>query len=116
MQPVAFVKVMVAAAEVSPVTNPVRLPTEATEGFELLQVPDPEGSENVMADPRQTVAAPEIAAGNAATVTGREVAQPVGSVYVIVSVPGEIPVSNPGPVKDPTALLLLVQVPLPASV
>ena len=77
----------------------------------------PPASDNVIVSPGQTVAAPDIADGNAFTVIISLVEHPVGNVYIIVEVPVDPLVTNP--VVDPivaTVVLLLVHVPPPASV
>src|SRR5580704_16052956 len=70
-----------------------------------------------MLRPMHTLEGPDIADGNVFTVITAVVLHPVGSVYVIVVVPGATPVTIP--VAEPTvaiAGLLLTHVPPPASV
>ena len=65
--------------------------------------------------PSQTAVIPVMADGKGLTVNTVVVMQPVGNVYVIVTVPDSTPVTVP--VDDPTvaiAILLLDQVPPPA--
>jgi hypothetical protein len=80
-------------------------------------VPPPVTSFNVADAPTQITDVPVIAAGVVLTVNGVVVKQPVGNVYVIVSVPAELPVTTPEPLTVANAgLLLLHEPPVVASV
>lgn len=87
-------------------------PTVATPVPPLVHVP-PEGDElRVVFAPVHTDAVPVIAPGVVLTVTGAIAKQPPLSVYVILTVPAELPETIPEP--DPTvaiAVLALVQEP-----
>jgi hypothetical protein len=69
---------MVAVAYVVdiPVTMPVDIPTEATAGLLLLQVPPMVASSSVVVRPEHTARVPLIAAGSGSTVTTAVVIQP----------------------------------------
>ena len=110
-QPVGNVKVMVAIPAATPVTVPVVAPTEAIPELLLVHVDVPEGSVSVVELPTHTVGVPDIADGNGLTVTGVVAIQPVGSVYVIVSVPADTPVTIPDAAPTVAKPLLAVQVP-----
>ena len=97
-----------------PVTMPDDEPTVATAVVPLTHVPPAGTSLNAVVRPAHTVSVPEIAAGNELTVTTAVLIQPVGSVYVIVSIPGVTPFTIP--VEPMVAFpLLAIQVPPPAS-
>jgi hypothetical protein len=99
-----------------PNTMPLAVPMPVIEGLLLLQLPPATASVSTVVLPTHTEVTPVIADGLGFTVTVVVVSQPVGKVYVIVAVPGDLPVTNPVP--EPivaTAVLLLAQVPPPAS-
>jgi hypothetical protein len=86
-------------------------------GLLLLHAPPVTVFVSVDVSPIQTVVAPEIAAGTGSTLSEAVVLQPVESVKVIVTPPGETPVATPvvAPIEA-RAVLLLLQVPPPALV
>lgn len=100
---------------VVPAATPITSPVEemvAAPGVLLVHTPPVVASVNVIVEPTHTLDAPEIAAGTGLTVTKNVFAQPVPSVYVIMAVPGETPVTSPVP--DPmvaTLRLPLLHVP-----
>jgi len=109
-QPVDKVYQTVSSPTDTPVTSPV--PDIVALGLLMLHVPPPASVSAVVA-PTHTVKVPEIAEGNAYTVTTAVVWQPVLSAYVIIVVPAVPPVTIP--VVDPivaTIVLLLLQVPV----
>jgi len=69
---------MVGVPAFMPVTTPL-VPTEASSELLLLHVPPIDPLVNVIVEPVQTVAGPEIGAGNGSTVTGYKAKQPVAS-------------------------------------
>ena len=102
-------------ATTPPVTTPVDSPTVAIPVALLLHVPPPVPSVSVVVNPEHTVRVPLIAVGNGFTVTMAVCIQPVASVYVIVAVPPDPPVTMP--VEPTVALPVLLHVPpLVASV
>ena len=99
----------------TPVAVPVADPIVATAVALLLQVPPP-ASLNAVVALTHTDLVPVMEDGSAFTVNTAAAVQPVGIVYVMAVVPADTPVTTPVP--DPivaTAVLLLVQVPPPAS-
>ena len=113
--PQTFVTVyeMVLVPLVAPVTTPVELPTVATAGTVLLHTPPGVALLSVPGVPMQMIPLPVIGAGTgvAFTVT-TAVTGPEATLYVIVVVPAETPVTIPD--ADPivaTAGVLDVQVP-----
>lgn len=85
----------------TPVTTPEREPTVATAGVLLVQVPPGVVLASVVVLPVQTDKDPDIAPTEALTVTVTVDAQPVDiSVYVIVAVPVDTPVTTPD--EEPT--------------
>jgi hypothetical protein len=74
---------MIAVPEPTPVTMPVELPTDATDGLLLLHIPPAGALANVMVEPIQTEEGPEIGIGSiggSSTVITLVVLQPVGAV------------------------------------
>ena len=65
---------------VSPVTSPDSIPTDATTGLPLNQVPPAVASLRFMDNPVQPLASPVMPAGNGFTVTVVVVKQPSGNV------------------------------------
>jgi len=107
---------MVTAPAVTPVTEPEDEPTVAIAMLLLLHVPPTVASSNVMLEPGHTWVGPVIAAGVALTVKGWLALQPVGMVYIILSVPALTPETTP--VVEPTVandVFVLLHVP-PVSV
>jgi hypothetical protein len=99
-----------------PITMPVLVPTEAVVGRLLLHTPPDVGSLSVVVVPGHTVRVPLTTDGSGFTVTVEARVQPVGSVYVIVTVPGVVGAAIPvtTPVVEPTVAIvisLLSQVP-----
>jgi hypothetical protein len=96
--PLGAVYVMMAVPEYTPATIPVPLPTVAV--AEALQRPPDVGSASVVDAPWQTCVSPVMAEGSGSTVKGEDVIQPVGNVYVTISVPAVMPVTMPvvGPI------------------
>ena len=95
----------------TPVMIPVVEPAVAMDVLLLLQVPPVSASVSVIADPAITVLLPEIGDGVAFTVNMIVVVL-VPTVYEIIQVPAETPVTIP--VEEPTVAmepLLLVQWP-----
>lgn len=89
--------------------------TVATEVVLLLHMPPPVLVLSADVVPIQIPVAPDIGAGDTATVTVVVAAQPVERVYVIVTVPGDTPPITP--VVSPAVAIevfALVQVPPPA--
>ena len=106
---------MVAVPPLTPVTIPEAL-IEATAALDVLQTPPDEPSLSVVEEPWQTVVVPVIvpAIANGLTVTPAVVtADPHAplTVYVIVAMPPETPVTAPEPFTEAIVLLLLDQVP-----
>jgi hypothetical protein len=106
-------KVIVGVPATPPVTTPVPAFAVATVVLLLLQVPFAVASDNVMDEPEQTVAAPDMGPGAAITVMFFVTALPQPVEKVIVAVPAIAP-----PVTTPeaeptvaTAELLVLQVP-----
>ena len=99
---------MVAVPAATPVTTPVEEPTVATEVLVLNHVPPGTISLRVIVLPVATAELPVIGAtGSTVKVT---VAMAVPTIYVIVAVPADTPVTTP--VDEPivaTAVLLLLQ-------
>ena len=92
-----------------PDTIPDAGPTEATAVLLLLHRPVVAVVLNVVTDPTQTVAAPDMGAGRGLTVTRLIAIQPEGSIYVIMAVPSPTPVTIPVPAPTeatPERLLL----------
>lgn len=71
---------MVVVPTTKPSTTPEDVPTDATVGVLLIQLPPGEGLDNVIEDPGHTAENPLIGAGETLTVTNFVVRQPVGSV------------------------------------
>ena len=113
-QPVEVsVKLMTELPPSSAVTAPEVEPIIATEPLLLLHVPAPDELVSVVVLPEQRVRVPEIAAGNAITVTVRVAMQPSVDVKVIVVVPAAAPVTMP--LDEPTSaidVLALLHVPV----
>jgi len=104
--------VIVAVPAEAPDTTPVAEPTPATTVLLLLHVPPVVASAKVIAEPTQMLVRPVIAEGKGLTVTTRVAKQPVESVYVIITVPAEKPVTTPeAGLTEATDGLLLVHVP-----
>jgi hypothetical protein len=96
----------------TPVTTPVPAPTVATLALVLVQPPPGVVLASVVVCPTHVVSVPVTGAGLAFTVTVVVRTQPVPSVYVIVAVPGTMPITTP--VVGPTVAIsgaLVVQVP-----
>jgi len=101
-----------------PAETPARLPEEtpimAAVVLELVHVPPVIKSFSRFEVPAHSVVVPVMGAGVTFTVTSADVRQPVASVYVIMAVPGDAPVSVPEPAPIvATTVLLLLQVPVP---
>ena len=102
-----------------PVTIPVAEPTVATAGLLLLHVPPGVASVKANVEPMHTTqpdVGQEMGAGNGLTVIVVVTEQPEERVYVIVSIPGDIPITMPD--AEPTvaiAGLLLLHVPPPGE-
>jgi hypothetical protein len=94
-QPVGSVYEMTVTPPVTPVTMPVDEPTPAMPEMLERHVPPPVISESVVVSPEQTIEAPVIAAGKGFIVTVVAVLQPVGSIYDMIAVPAETPVTMP---------------------
>jgi len=95
---------------------PVPETTVAAAVLLLLQVPLP-ASLSEMPAPTHTVAGPDIMPGTALTVTTVVAVQPTADVNVILAVPAVAPpVTIPEEPAEATAVLLLLQVPVPPSV
>jgi len=95
-----------------PETTPDADPTAATETLLLLHVPPADVLLSVVVAPTHTTAVPVMEAGRGLTVKPVVVLHPVGSVYVIVTLPETRPLTMP--LDDPivaTDGLLLVHVP-----
>jgi hypothetical protein len=108
--------VIMVVPEATPVTSPVSEPTVAAEVLLLVQVP-PLTFVREIETPVQTLEDPDIAEGVEIMFTVVVVEHPVPKVYVIVAVPANTPVNTPVEVAIvATEVLLLVQVPPPASV
>jgi hypothetical protein len=92
-----------------PVTSPIVF-TEATDVLPEVQLPPPVPLFSVVDWPTHIVIVPLITAGSAFTVTSAVRRQVVGSVYVIVVVPLDTPITRPAEltVAMPVALLLHV--------
>ena len=103
----------------TPVQAPVEEPIAATAALVVVQDPPVKGATNVPDDPLHNDIVPVRGPGNADIVTTTEIAAIAGGVYMIVAVPGVIPLTIPE--VSPTvavAGLELVQVPpegLPVS-
>ena len=97
-----------------PETIPL-VPTEATDGTLLLQVPPGVPSVKLIVELTQTLLLlPTIETGVRLTVIMVFAIHPVGSVKVMVVVPGERPVTSPDTDPTvPTVVLLLLHAPLP---
>lgn len=111
-QPSVDVYDMIVVPPATPVTTPVVAPTVATDVALLLQVPPGVASLSVVVCPEHTSSVPVMADGNALTVTTRMAKHPAPVVYVIVAVPGAMPLTIP--VDKPTEAtegVVLVQVP-----
>lgn len=94
-----------------PVTRPEVETTVATVGVILLQAPPPTPSLSVRVEPTQILPAPVIAVGTGFTVITTVTLQPVPIVYLIVSVPGRMPVNVPAGAIVATAGVVCVHVP-----
>lgn len=111
----------------TPITTPVALTVATVVGL-MAHVPDGVALLNVVVWPTHVVSPPLMADGRGFTDTSLVLMQPVPSVYVIVAVPGSVPVADtpvtvavPGPVPLTMAMpgALLLQVPpdgVPVSV
>jgi hypothetical protein len=107
---------MVAVPAETPAMSPVPL-TVATPELLLLQVPPVVASATVVLLPAHTAAVPVIADGTGLTVTTLVTLQLVPREYVMIAEPSATPPTMP--VAAPTVatdVLLLLQVPPPASV
>jgi hypothetical protein len=103
---------MIAVPAPLPVTTPVESPMPATPGLLLAQVPPVVMSLRVMLLPLHSLAGPLMDDGSGSTVNTVVTAQPAGLVYVIVAVPGDVPVTMPVAGTTPAmATLLLAHVP-----
>ena len=106
---------MVTTPTATPDTIPVEEPTVAIDGLLLVHVPPGLGFVSVIVLNTHTlfpVDGPDIGPGEEITVIVNVLKQPVGSIYVMVAVPVEMPVTRP--VAEPTvatAGLLLLHVP-----
>ena len=102
-----------------PVLIPEKAPendTVAIAGLPLVhETPPPVASVRNVVLPWHTSVLPDIAAGAALTVTLYVLLQPVGSVYVIIAVPAELPVTFPEPPPVTVVLSELHVPPLVAS-
>ena len=95
-----------------PLTTPVPEPTVASDVLLLLHVPPVVASLKVVVEPIHTLATPVIDAGFGLTVTPNTAVQPAGSVYVMVAVPADTPVTIPVPAPtEAIEVLLLLHVP-----
>jgi hypothetical protein len=90
-----------------PVMTPVAEPALATAVLLLLHVPPVTALLNVMADPAQIEAGPDIDDGDWFTVT-TVVTKPPEAVYVIVTVPVDTPVTIPVPLPAVAIVLSLL--------
>jgi hypothetical protein len=117
LHPVAVMKqVIVAVPAAAPVTIPVPTPTVAIAVLLLLHVQPAGVVVSVVVRPTHKLVLPVIGVGNGLTVTVAVAAHVVGSVYVIVAVPGagveETPLTSPVPATTVAiAVLLLVHRP-----
>jgi hypothetical protein len=96
-----------------PPTTPVDALTVPMAGLLLLQVPPAGVVDKVVVAPRQAMFTPVMAAGVGVTVTTATELQPA-TVYMIVDVPGEPPVTIPD--EEPTVAIpvdVLLHVPPP---
>ena len=109
-QPFADVYVMLVVPPLMPATTPVPFIVPMAVAL-LIHVPPAVASSRSVVCPTQTNALPVIAAGDASTVTTRELMQPVPSVYTIVVVPAVSPFTTPDASTVPTAVVLLLHVP-----
>ena len=101
----------------TPVAIPDELPIVATPVFALLHTQPVVVELSVVVPPTHIVVVPVIAFGISPTVTTAVTLQPVGSrVYVILVVPAALPVTVPSVATVPTAVVLLLHVPLPLDV
>jgi hypothetical protein len=115
VQPVGNVYKIAGVPAATAVTIPVD-PTMARAVLLLLHAPPEVRSVNGTVNPAHSVFIPEIADGTGFTVTPVVVAHPVGNVYVMITLPADIPAVKP--VDTPTvamAVLLLLQAPPPPS-
>jgi hypothetical protein len=106
--------VIVAVPGLPPVTKPVEALTEAMVASLLDHVPPGIVLIRAVDCPEHTESVPVIGPGAAFTVATAVVKQPVGSVYVIVDVPGATP--NKAPFAEPIVampVVLLAHVPPP---
>jgi hypothetical protein len=111
IQPVGREYVTTEVPADAPVTAPVAAPIVATEVVPLIHNPPGVAEASVVPEPAHTIIVPEIADGNALTVTVMVRLQPVAAVYVIVVVPAATPVTTPVVafiVATPVALLVHV--------
>ncbi len=103
---------IVAVPAAAPVTTPEVELTLAVPEALLVHTPPVGDDDNVVVDPTQTVAVPDMAPGVVFTVTIAVTKHPLLNVYVIVAVPFALPVTEPD--DDPTVAivkLLLVHTP-----
>ncbi len=105
--------VMRAVPTAIPFTTPVAEPTDAIVEALLLHVPPETELVREVVEVRHTESDPPMAAGCAFTVTTRVVFNPHHTVYVIVDVPAERPLTTPeaGSIVA-TEVLLLIHVPV----
>jgi hypothetical protein len=97
-----------------PGATPVNIPTAlivAAAVLPLIHVPPPVGAMTVASDPTHTVLLPVKGAGNGFTVIIVVILHVVGSVYVIVAVPADTPVTSPEEAPTDTEPLALLHVP-----
>ena len=97
----------------APALTPVTVPplTVDTDGLLVLHVPPVVDSPNTTVDPAQTVVVPVIAAGVALTVTEAVTDPEPVTVYVMIDVPADTPVTTPELLIVATLVLPLVHVP-----
>lgn len=116
IQPAADVYVIIEVPGPTPTATPVVEPIVATDVVPLLHVPPTVEVLNVVDAPWQILVVPVMAAGNGITVNVFVVKQLLGSVYVIIVVPGagvaDTPPTTPDAIPTvPIAGVLLVHVP-----
>ena len=114
-QPFVTIYEILAVPPATPLTVP-SVPTVAIAPLEVLQVPPAAASVSAVVEPAHTVAVPVIApaVGNGLTVTvavAAAVPQPLVTVYDIVVVPPERPLTTPDVLTVPTAVFVELHTP-----
>ena len=79
----------------NPVINPVPEPMDAIEELLLVQVPPGIKSVSVVDVPKQRLVLPLMGEGRATTCIRAVCRQPVGRVYVMITVPTDTPANKP---------------------